>query len=417
LLALLDIRYSIFKTSTPLVSQTADFLVIGAGVIGLRVAIGAKRRYPDASVAVIEKEARPGRHASGRNSGVLHAGFYYSADSFKARFTRAGNRRLSEYCDERGLRINRCGKLVVAKNAAEASVMDELLARAGRNGVELEDISAAEAREIEPRAITHERALYSPATATVDPLEIVESFARDAERAGVSLRASTRYVGRNKDAVRTSAGEVAAGYVINAAGLYADRVARDFGFGGRYRILPFKGLYLHADPGSYALATNVYPVPDLATPFLGVHLTVAVDGHVTIGPTAVPAFWREQYGLFENFRADEFLEIVRLEGRLFLTDQASFRSVAMRELPKYYRPRLVSMAAQLAEGVRASDFRRWGPAGIRAQLLDVERNRLVDDFTVEGDDRSFHVLNAVSPAFTCAIPFSEYVMNEVEELI
>ncbi len=398
-------------------SDPTDFLVIGAGVIGLRVAIEAKRRFPDASVTVIEKEARPGRHASGRNSGVLHAGFYYSADSFKARFTRAGNQRLAEYCDERGLRINRCGKLVVAKNAAEASVLDELLARAGRNGVDLEDISAGEAREIEPRVRTHERALFSPSTATVDPLEIVESFARDAERAGVSLRASTGYVKRTKDGVLTPDGEVAAGYVINAAGLYADRVARDFGFGRRYRILPFKGLYLHADPGSYSLATNVYPVPDLATPFLGVHLTVAVDGHVTIGPTAVPAFWREQYGLFENFRADEFLEIARLEGRLFLFNQASFRTVAMREIPKYYRPRLVSMAAQLAEGVRASDFRRWGPAGIRAQLLDVEQNRLVNDFTVEGDDRSFHVLNAVSPAFTCAIPFSEYVMNEVEELM
>jgi L-2-hydroxyglutarate oxidase LhgO len=413
---LLDIRYSKFKTGNHPMSQTPDFLVIGAGVIGLRVAIEAKRRFPDASVTVIEKEARPGRHASGRNSGVLHAGFYYSADSFKARFTRAGNRRLAEYCDERGLHINRCGKLVVAKNAAEAGVMDELLARAERNGVELADISADEAHEIEPRVKTHQRALYSPSTATVNPLEIVESFARDAERAGVSLRTSTGYVRRTNGGVQTSDGEVAAGYVINAAGLYADRVAHDFGFGRRYRILPFKGLYLHADPGSYSLATNVYPVPDLATPFLGVHLTVAVDGRVTIGPTAVPAFWREQYGLLGNFRVDEFLEIVRLEGRLFLTDQASFRSVALREIPKYYRPRLVSMAAQLAEGVRASEFRRWGPAGIRAQLLDVERNRLVDDFTVEGDDRSFHVLNAVSPAFTCAIPFSEYVLDEVEEL-
>ncbi|MGD8700341.1 MAG: FAD-dependent oxidoreductase, partial [Gemmatimonadales bacterium] len=172
-------------------SRSTDFLIIGAGVIGLRTAIEAKRRFPDASVTLIEKEAFPGRHASGRNSGVLHAGFYYTADSFKARFTSVGNRRLADYCDERGLRINRCGKLVVTKNLDELVVLDELLRRARRNGVELLDLSEPEAREIEPRVITHQRALFSPSTATVDPLEIVESFAGDAERAGVDLRMST----------------------------------------------------------------------------------------------------------------------------------------------------------------------------------------------------------------------------------
>jgi len=396
-------------------SRSTDFLVIGAGVIGLRTAIEVKRRFPDAGVTLIEKEALPGQHASGRNSGVLHAGFYYSADSFKARFTRIGNQRLADYCDERGLRINRCGKLVVAKNADELPVLDELLRRAERNGVELQALSEAEAREVEPRVITHQRALFSPNTATVDPLEIVESFARDAEREGVRLQMSTAYAGRSGADVLTSAGTIAARYVINAAGLYADRVARDFGFGQRYRILPFKGLYLHADRGSYSLNTNIYPVPDLATPFLGVHLTVAVDGHVTIGPTAVPALWREQYGWLENFRAGEFLEVARLDAKMFLLDRAGFRGVALHEIPKYYRPRLVGMAAQLAEGVRSGDFRRWGRAGIRAQLLDIEESKLVNDFVIEGDDGSFHVLNAVSPAFTCAIPFAEFILDEVEK--
>jgi L-2-hydroxyglutarate oxidase LhgO len=280
--------------------------------------------------------------------------------------------------------------------------------------VELLDLNEAEAREIEPRAITYRRALFSPATATVDPLEVVRSFARDAESEGVDLRLSTAYAGRRGHEILTSDGALAAGYLVNAAGLYADEVARDFGFAGRYRILPFKGLYLVAESGAYALNTNIYPVPDLATPFLGVHLTVAVDGRVTIGPTAVPALWREQYGWFENFRADEFFEIARLDARMFLLDRAGFRGVALREIPKYYRPRLVRLAAELADGVRSAGFRRWGRAGIRAQLLDIEEYKLVNDFRVEGDDRSFHVLNAVSPAFTCAIPFAEFVVDEIE---
>jgi L-2-hydroxyglutarate oxidase LhgO len=391
-----------------------DFLVIGGGVIGLRSAIEARRRYPDARVALIEKEARCGLHASGRNSGVLHAGFYYAADSFKARFTREGNRRLTGYCEERGLRINRCGKLVVARDAAELDVLDELLRRGRANGVELVELTAEEAREIEPRARTWERALFSPATATVDPGEVVESFRREAESAGVEIRTATRYARARPGAVETTAGSVPAGYVINAAGLYADRIARDFGFGERYRILPFKGLYLHAEPGAYSLRTNIYPVPDLATPFLGVHLTVTVDGQVTIGPTAVPALWREQYRWIRNFRLRELLEVTRLEGRMFLLNRSGFRSLALRELPKYYRPRLVGLASELADGVRAAAFRRWGPAGIRAQLVDVEEYRLVDDFRLEGDARSLHILNAVSPAFTCAIPFAEFVLDEVE---
>lgn len=395
-------------------ARSSDFLIVGAGVIGLRIAIEAKRRFPDADVALLEKEARPGRHASGRNSGVLHAGFYYTADSFKARFTRVGNQRMADYCLAHGLRINRCGKLVVAKDESELAVLDELLRRAERNGVELRDVSEAEAREIEPRVKTHQRALFSPSTATVDPLEIVGAFAREAESAGVDVRLSTTYAGRRGDKILTSDGTMEAAYLVNAAGLHADRVARDFGFARRYRILPFKGLYLEADPDAYSLNACVYPVPDLATPFLGVHLTVAVDGHVTIGPTAVPALWREQYGWLDNFRVGEFLEIARLEAKMFVLDRAQFRRVALHEIPKYYRPRLVGMAARLADGVRAADFRRRGRAGIRAQLLDLVRHELVNDFCVEGDDRSFHVLNAVSPAFTCAIPFAEFVLDEIE---
>lgn len=393
---------------------TADFLIIGGGVIGLRTAIEAKRRYPDCRVLLLEKEKRCGLHASGRNSGVLHAGFYYAADSFKARFTSEGNRRLSDYCEERGLRINRCGKLVVARDASQLEVLDELLRRARTNGVELERISAEEARRIEPRVRTHERALFSPSTATVDPAEVVGAFVGEAEEAGVEVRTGVAFNGAGDGKVLTGEGKIDAGFVVNAGGLYADRVARDFGFGDRYRILPFKGLYLHAEPGAPPLNTNIYPVPDLATPFLGVHFTVSVGGDVTIGPTAAPAFWREQYRWLDSFSFREFLEVASLEGFMFLGNRARFRSVALRELPKYHKRTMVGRAAKLCEGVRPEHFRRWGPAGIRAQLVDVENYTLVSDFKVEGDDRSFHVLNAVSPAFTCAIPFAEFVMDEID---
>jgi L-2-hydroxyglutarate oxidase LhgO len=396
--------------------ETADFLVIGGGVIGLRIAIEARRRYPDASVILVEKERSCGLHASGRNSGVLHAGFYYSADSFKAKFTREGNERLSRYCDQRSLRINRCGKLVVARQAREVDVLGQLVQRARANGVEMEEVSAEEARAIEPRAKTYERALYSPSTATVDPGEVVASFVEEARAAGVRLLTGTAYVGRDVGSVTTARGSISVGYVVNAAGLYADDVARDFGFAERLRIVPFKGLYLYSKPGAYSLHTNIYPVPDLATPFLGVHLTVAVDGRVKIGPTAVPALWREQYGLVDNFSFGEFLEIARLESRMFVGNRAGFRTIAMREMTKYYRPRLVRLASRLAEGVEARDFRAWGRAGIRAQLVDTKEYRLYNDFRLEGDDRSLHVLNAVSPAFTCSIPFAEFVLDEIGRL-
>jgi len=394
-----------------------DFVVVGAGVIGLAVALELKRRDSASSVVVLEKEPAPGLHASGRNSGVLHAGFYYSADSIKARFTRIGNRRMREYVEAKRLRINPCGKLVVARNAAEHAGLDELLRRARRNGVALESVSEREARRIEPRVRTCERALWSPTTATVDPVEVMSRLCADAGEAGVEVRTSTRVLGRAADGLATSRGPISCGYVVNAAGLYADRLARQHGFSEHHRVLPFKGLYLYSREPVGTLRTNVYPVPKLANPFLGVHFTVTVDGHGKIGPTAIPCLWREQYGWMSNFRPTELLDVAG--GGLDLLWRAGFdfRGLALEELRKYHRPHLVGHAAELLEGVRASDYTRWGRPGIRAQLFDRRTRTLAQDFVVEGDDRSFHVLNAVSPAFTCAFPFGEFVCDEIDRRI
>ncbi|MCK9532433.1 MAG: FAD-dependent oxidoreductase [Gammaproteobacteria bacterium] len=390
-----------------------DFLVVGGGVIGLNVAMELKRRHGDCTVRLLEKEAHCGEHASGRNSGVLHAGFYYTADSLKARFTREGNRLLAEYCERKGLPINRCGKLVVARDEAEDRVLDELLCRARHNGIELVEVDAKTAREIEPRAVTWRRALFSPNTASVVPTAVMAALEGDARRLGVAIERGTAYVRRDGDRVITSRGPMAAGYVVNAAGLYADSVARDFGFSEQYRILPFKGLYLKGNAGAAGFRTNIYPVPDLKQPFLGVHVTLVADGGIKLGPTALPALWREQYRGLKNFRFGELLDISLRGLGLFINSDFDFKRLSITEIRKRTRRHMVALATSLAKGIRESDFRHWAPAGIRAQLLDMKKRKLEMDFVLQGDHRSMHILNAVSPGWTCSIPFSNYICDEI----
>ena len=395
--------------------ETCDFLLIGGGVVGLSIARELKRRSPGAVVTLLDKEDGPSRHGSGRNSGVLHAGFYYTADSMKARFTRAGNLAWTAYCRERGLPLRACGKLVVASRPEDIPVLDELLRRGRANGVPLADVDEKAAREIEPRARTLGRALYSPSTSVVDPIACMAALAEDAARDGISLKWNTAYLGRVGKAVRTSAGTIEAGFVINAAGLYADRVARDFGFSEQYRILPFKGLYLYSDEPAGAFRAHVYPVPDIRNPFLGVHFTVTVNGRAKIGPTAIPALWRENYGGLSGFSASELFEIAARQAGLFLGANFDFRRLAWEEIQKNSRRVMVSLASRLADGVNPQNYRRWGRPGIRAQLIDINKKMLVMDFLIEGDKTSLHVLNAVSPGFTCAMPFAAHVVDLVEQ--
>lgn len=397
-------------------STTTDILILGGGVMGLSLALEAKRRHPDQQVILLEKEATCGSHASGRNSGVLHAGFYYTADSLKARFTREGNRWWTEYCKEHGLRLNPCGKLVVATEPEDVAGLEELLRRGRVNGVELQELTLAEAKRIEPRVKSVGKVLYSPTTATVDPKEIIRHLHGEAQRAGVTIRLGEACRGRASDgALLTDRDRITAGYVINAAGLYADKLARMFGFSQDLVILPFKGLYLYSTEPIGSLRTHIYPVPNLANPFLGVHYTLTVDGSVKIGPTAIPAFWREHYQGWSGFRWDECLDILWRDLGLWLRNDFSFRQLAMAELAKQRRGQMVKLASKLLESVDAGAYRTWGAPGIRAQLLRVSTRRLEMDFCFEGDHQSFHVLNAVSPGFTCAMPFSRFLFDRIDE--
>ena len=397
--------------------DTCDFLVIGGGIIGISIARELKRRHPHATLLLIEKEEGYGLHASGRNSGVLHAGFYYTADSFKAKFTQTGNQRLTEYCESRNIPVNKCGKLVVAQNESELSQLDELMVRAKNNNVPLNYITEEEAKAIEPRVKTFEHALFSPTTSSVNPSQVMQAMRNDASQEGLKLHSGVRYLRRTgKGAVKTSQGNIEFGYMVNAAGLYADKIAQDFGFSRDYRILPFKGLYLYSNEPAGAFQTNIYPVPDLRNPFLGVHFTVTAEGKVKIGPTAIPAFWRENYKGLTNFNFNELMEIIFRQAGLFWSSDFDFKNLAFEELQKYSQAKLVSLASSLAEGVGIKSFKKWGEPGIRAQLLNIRDKKLEMDFVTEGDERSLHILNAVSPAFTCALPFADFACDKIADL-
>lgn len=293
--------------------------------------------------------------------------------------------------------------------------LDELIIRAKKNDVPLELITAEDALAIEPRAKTYQKALFSPTTASINPAELVKSMLFDAIQAGVQLRTNTRYIRRvGKNSIETSNGPFEAKYIIKAAGLYADKIGRDFGFSKDYRILPFKGLYLYSNEPPGTLKTLIYPVPDLTNPFLGVHFTITSDSRTKIGPTAIPAFWREQYQGWKNFNLPELTEIILRQAGLFLSSNFNFKAFAFSELKKYSKPLLVSLATKLAKGVDIKHYQQWGQAGIRAQLLNIKKKELEMDFVLEGDDQSMHILNAISPGLTCALPFADYVCDQIQ---
>ena len=402
--------FEVFMTNT-------DFLIIGGGIIGLTIARELQRRNPSASVIILEKEKAPGQHASGRNSGVLHSGIYYTADSLKARFTRDGNQEWQSYCEEYDLPLDRCGKLVVTRSEDELTGLDMLEQRGKTNGVQVQRVDESEMHAIEPCAKTVGQALFIPSTATVDPVKLVQAQEHDFLNHGGQLLCNHPYrTYHGKNTVEAGGERIYAGHIINCAGLYADRVACDFGFSQHYTMLPFKGLYLYANVAGKSPRTHIYPVPDLSNPFLGVHVTRTVDGRTKIGPTAIPALWREHYCGLSGFNFRELFAISTRELQLFLNNHNGFRQLALSELRKQRKSVMVKEAGELMKDVEALGPYLWGRPGNRAQLLDTRTLTLVMDFVIEGDKDSTHVLNAVSPAFTCALPFARHVIDTLETI-
>lgn len=393
--------------------RTADVVVVGAGVVGLALADALLARDPGSSVVVLDKEPQLGAHASGRNSGVLHAGFYYSPDSLKARLTRRGNALLQAFCDEHGIPVRRCGKLVVAQGPEDLPALDTLLERAAANGVEVERVDEAQTRELEPLARTWQRALWSPTTSSASPQAVLEALADRVRRRGGQVLLGTPATAARPGVVTTPSEVLHTGHVVNAAGLQADRVARWFGLCDDYAVLPFKGLYWYGSWAPGRLQRHVYPVPDPRNPFLGVHLTVTVDGRAKVGPTAIPAMWREDYGGLHGISAREVGDVLRRYPGFLRSPHHDVAGLLRAELPKYSRRHLLSQAALLVPSVRAEDFTERGRPGVRAQLLHLPTGRLEMDFVVRGDAASTHVLNAVSPAWTSSLAFAEHVVGDV----
>ena len=390
-----------------------DVAVIGGGIVGLALADAWLAAHPGSQVLVLDKEERLAEHASGRNSGVLHAGFYYAPDSLKAQLTRRGNQMLRAFCEERGVPVREVGKVVVTTSPEQVPQLDELYARGQANGVPLEMVDEAGLRELEPLARTHGRALWSPSTAVADPVSVVEALAARVRERGGEVRLGTPVVEAGPGWIRTPYQRIEVGHTINAAGLYADRVARWFGVGEDYAMLPFKGLYWYSNWPAGRLQRHVYPVPDPRNPFLGVHLTVTVSGRAKVGPTAIPSLWREDYRGVRGIRPSEMASIAKLYPRFLRSPHHDVPGLVRTELPKYSRRHLVSQARVLVPSVQPEDFRERGRVGVRAQLLHVPSGRLEMDFVVRPGERSTHVLNAVSPAWTSSLAMAEWIVERI----
>jgi len=396
--------------------RTADFVVVGAGIVGLAVARELKRRHPAGHVVVLEKEDALGEHASGRNSGVLHSGIYYPEGSLKGAMCAEGARELAAYCREHQLPIVRAGKVVVPTRPEDDAALDLLQQRARRNGARAELIDAQQLREIEPDARSATgRALHVPETAVVAPKAVLCHLAQTLTSAGVEVLLGHRVgeIDPARGRLRAGGLELHYGHLFNAAGLHADRVAQACGAGGRYGMLPFKGLYYRLVPDS-GLRVNglIYPVPDLRVPFLGIHFTREVDGSVAVGPTAVPALGRENYHGARGIRPGEAAGILLQVAAQYARNDQGFRRFAHMEALRFLKSRFVAAARALVPRLGPEHLARSSKVGIRAQLVDRTTHRLVMDFVVEPGERSTHILNAVSPAFTSAFPFARLVLDQ-----
>jgi len=381
-----------------------DYLIVGSGIIGMTIAYELKEQDKDLNIAIIEKEYDVAKHASGRNSGILHAGFYYSANSLKAKFTVDGNKLMKEFCKQNNIEVKPTQKIVVAKDEKELDGINKLQKRAEINGVETRVVSEKEVTKIDPNIKTYEKALFSPSTASVNPKEVCYKLRDVLKKNSVKFFFNTSFESCKKLDYK---------YLINSAGAYADKIAQSFGLAQNYTMLPFKGIYLKYMTNKTDIKTNIYPVPNLANPFLGVHYTITSDGSIKIGPTAIPAFWRENYQGFQNFSLKEMCEILYYEAKLFILNSFNFRSLSIEEIKNYSSKIFIQKAKDMVKNI-GDDFKPI-PAGIRAQLLNTKTNELVQDFVLEHNNNSTHILNAVSPAFTCSFAFAKYVVNEINK--
>ncbi|MEA3189441.1 MAG: (S)-2-hydroxyglutarate dehydrogenase [Thermoplasmata archaeon] len=388
--------------------------IVGAGAVGASAALHLARA--GVPVTVLEKEPGPARHQSGRNSGVVHAGYNAKPGTDKARYCVAGNRELRRYLQEKGLPILEGGILVVARTEAERATLAELQHRARANGVANRMLDAAGIHEREPHAQGIE-ALWALEAASLDAPAYVAALVDDAKAAGAEFRFGVRVRSWSEDPaagvrVATDQGTVEADVMVNAAGLHADRVAaalcKDL------RVVPFRGFYAELRPERTGLVrSHIYAAPDLQFPFLGVHLSRRTDGRVMVGPGAMLALGREAYRTF-GMSARDLGSLLSWPGFWRMMADRQMLRLARTELAKSLRLKAIWKEARLlVPEVQPQDLVR-AHAGNRAQLVD-RRGKLVDDIVVRETGRTVHVLNAVSPGLTCSLPFGAELARRAEE--
>jgi len=392
------------------VATKCDVLIIGGGVVGLSTGIAILESKPSLKVIIAEKESRLALHASGRNSGVLHAGFYYSPDSLKAKFCRDGNKELRILANKYDIPVREVGKVVVVRNDDENSRLETLFGRGIKNGVDLEILDASELNTYEPLAITHERFLWSPTTAVSDPNAIIQAMRKEFELLGGSIHYETKISLKEvSEEIVDASHQFDATQIINAAGAQADRLSRAVGVGSEYAMLPFMGVYRATEEKNLPLQRLVYPVPHPINPFLGVHFTLTIDHKVKIGPTAIPIAGREQYSLLSGWSGSDVAQSLKGMSSLIGGDSHDFGAIIKTEWPKVIQHLLVKESLGLVPN--ANQVKKWHkkPPGIRAQLVHLPTGKLEQDFVIANKFNSTHILNAVSPGWTSAIPFGRFV--------
>jgi (S)-2-hydroxyglutarate dehydrogenase len=379
-----------------------DVAVVGGGIVGLAVARELTRRRPALSAVVLERAPAVASGQTGANSGVIHAGIYYAPGSLKARLCVAGARELYAYCERRGIRHERCGKLIVARHNGELAWLDELERRGRENAVPgLRRLSGAELREIEPHC-HGVAALHSPATGIVDFADVARSLAGELEDGGTpivtacAVESVERHHGRV--GIGHTRGETRARFAVFCAGTASDRLAVAAGADPDPRIVPFRGAYLYLRPDRRSLVRSlIYPVPDPTLPFLGVHLSRHIDGQVSLGPTALLSP--------RSPRALAWPGTWRMARRWWRTGLTEIRHALSRRA-------LAAAAADYVPEIVAADF-EGGFAGVRAQAVGRD-GQLVDDFVVSETERALHVRNAPSPAATSALALARLIADRAE---
>ncbi|GAB2691689.1 L-2-hydroxyglutarate oxidase [Thalassiella azotivora] len=390
-----------------------DVVVVGGGIVGAATARALLRRRPGSDVVLLEKEDDVARHQSGRNSGVVHAGVYYAPGSLKARLCRAGERATKELCDEHDVPYRVPGKLVVATHHGELGRLRDLADRARLNGLRVERVDAGRLRELEPD-VRGVAALLVPSTGVVDYRRVTRALVADVRAAGGALEAGVAVDGIREEGAQVvvSAGERVwrTRLLVVCAGLQADRLARLGGLAADFRVVPFRGEYHRLPDGRAGLVRHlVYPVPDPALPFLGVHLTPGVDGTVTVGPNAVLGGAREGYRKGSLDRRD-VLDWATYPGTWHLA-RRHLRTGAAELRDSLWRRGYLERCRRYVPDLTLADLRPH-PAGVRAQAV-LRDGTLVHDFLLERTDRQLHVCNAPSPAATSALPIAEEVVDRL----